>query len=537
MPVPRRPDESEERVSGVTAERVAWIALLLCLAALVVSQQGSLGFQPGHHGYLTSMGLSLAKNLSPENRFLMFTRVSIDEQGNTVFSPHNRFPVLSYVLIKGAMSLAGGDLDAQMRWAHQLMNLFFWGGLVCSYLLVRQMSGKPLLAIAVSVISYSSSYMQYYNDMVFNDIPALFGFLLVLLGVVSWRQTGSARLLYLGIFVAIALGWQAYAVLVCWATLEALSTVKRLGRDPRVAATTMLRHPATRALAVGVLWGGSLLSFNLYNESRVMHQDIGDLPTARSIRFRLGLAGGPADFPSYEELRWRPFLEMQVRRILKAAVPTRPLHGLLDKFSDRVQGRGGLSLEGLVILPAVVFFWSFWRLFRGSGDRLVLFTVLLSGLFWTIPMKYFTAFHDFQGIFYVGIVLVIYLALLHRLPEKALGPVVGVVLAIFVYANADLNLQKAEGSQYFAAYTRDFAKIDALIGKGRRIQAGADDQEFEQESVQLRFYMAGDYYSDARHAEFVLSKNRAHNEFLMTPDDEAVFLFRNPGGRPLQTAE
>src|SRR5439155_26712036 len=148
------------------------------------------------------------------------------------------------------------------RWAHQLMNLFFWGGLVCSYLLVRQMSGKPLLAITVSFISYSSSYMQYYNVLVFNDIPALFGFLLVLLGVVSWRQTGSARLLYLGIFVAIALGWQAYAVLVCWATLEALSTVKRLGRDPRVAATTMLRHPATRALAVGVLWGGSLLSFD-----------------------------------------------------------------------------------------------------------------------------------------------------------------------------------------------------------------------------------------------------------------------------------
>src|SRR5436190_12373517 len=393
------------------------------------------------------------------------------------------------------MSLAVGDLDAQMRWAHQLMNLFFWGGLVCSYLLVRRMSGKPLLAIAVSLISYSSYYMQYYNDMVFNDIPALFGFLLVLLGVVSCRKTGSARLLYIGIFVAIALGWQAYAVLLCWATLEALSIAKRLGPDPRVAATTLLRHPATRALAVGVLWGGSLLSFNLYNESRVMHQDIGDLPSARSIKFRLGLAGGPADFPSYEELRWRPFLEMQVRRILKAAVPTRPLHGLLDKFSERVQGRGGLRLVGLLMLPAIVLSFFLWRLFRGSGDRLALFTVFLSGLFWTIPMKYFTAFHDFQGIFYIGIVLVIDLALLHRLPEKALGPVVGIALAVFVYANADLNRQKAEGSQYFAAYTRDFAKIDALIGKGRRIQAGVDDQEFEQQSVQLRFYMAGDYYT------------------------------------------
>ena len=485
-------------MTDAAAGRWAWLVLLLCLAVLLVSQQGSLGFQPGHHGYLTSMGLAMAKNLSAENRFLMFTQVAIDEGGNKVFSPHNRFPVLSYVLIKGAMSLSGGDLDAQMRWAHQLMNLFFWGGLVCSYLLIRQMSGRPLLAIAVCLISYSSYYMQYYNDMIFNDIPALFGFLLVLLGVVSWRHTGSGQLLYIGIFVAIALGWQAYAVLVCWTTLEALWIAKRSWRNRVVAVTTIVRHPATRALAVGVLWGGSLLSFNLYNESRV---------------------------------------EMQVRRILKAAVPTRPLHGLLDKFSDRMQGRGGLRLVGLLILPVVVFSYFFWRLFRESADRLALLAVFLSGLFWTIPMKYFTAFHDFQGIFYVGMVLVIYLAMLHRLPENALGAVVGLAMVVFVYSNADLNRQKAEGSKYFSSYTRDFEKIDALIGNGRRIQAGADDKEFEQESKQLRFYMAGDYYSDASHAEFILSKNRAHNDSLMTPDNEAVFLFRNAAGRPLQPAE
>ena len=532
MPAALQSDESEMRMNDVAAGRVAWLALLFCLAVLLVAQQGSLGFLPGHHGYLTSMGMAMAKNLSPENRFLMLTQVSIDQEGKKVFSPHNRFPVLSYLLIKGAMCLSGGDLDAQMRSAHQLMNLFFWGGLVCSYLLISRMSGKPLLAIAVCLIGYSSYYMQYYDDMVFNDIPALFGFLLVLLGVVSWRRTGSSRLLYVGIFVAIALGWQAYAVLVCWATLEALWIAKRSWRYPLVAAAAVFRQPATRALAVGVLWGGSLLSFNLHNESRVMHQDIGDLPSARSIKFRLGLAGGAADFPDYQELQWRPFLEMQVRRILKAAVPTRPLHGLLDKFSDRVKGRGGLRLMGLLILPAGIFSCFFWRLFRGSADRLALLAVFLSGIFWTIPMKYFTAFHDFQGIFYVGMVLVFYLAMLHRLPGKALGAVVGLAMMIFVYSNVDLNRQKAEGSKYFAAYTRDFVTIDALIGSGRRIQAGADDKEFEQESVQLRFYMAGEYYSDASHAEFVLSKNRAYNGLLMTPDNQAAFLFGLSGSTP-----
>jgi len=298
------------------------------------------------------------------------------------------------------------------------------------------------------------------------------------------------------------------------------------------AATTICRHAAPRALAVGVLWGVSLLSFNLYNESRAMHQKIEDLPSARSIRFRLGLAGGTAEFPDYQELQWRPFLEMQVRRILKAAVPTRPLHGLLDRFSDRVKGRGGLRLLGLLILPMVLFSYFMWRLFRGSGDRLTLLVILLSGLFWTIPMKYFTAFHDFQGIFYTGMVLVAYLAMLRGLPDRSLGVAAGVALAVFVYSNADLNRQKAEGAGYFATYTRDFMKIDALVGSGRRIQAGTDDKEFDQEGVQLRFYMAGNYYSDARHAEFVLSKNRAYSDLLMTPDNQAVFLFRSSGAAP-----
>jgi hypothetical protein len=75
-------------------------------------------------------------------------------------------------------------------------------------------------------------------------------------------------------------------------------------------------------------------------------------------------------------------------------------------------------------------------------------------------------------------------------------------------------------------------RIDALIGSGRRIQAGADEQEFDQEAVQLRFYMAGNYYSDASHAEFILTKNRAYSRALMTPDNEAVYLFGRDGPTP-----
>ena len=82
-----------------------------------------------------------------------------------------------------------------------------------------------------------------------------------------------------------------------------------------------------------------------------------------------------------------------------------------------------------------------------------------------------------------------------------------------------LNRQKAEGAKYFEAYTRDFMRIDALIGSGRRIQAGVDEKEFDQEAVQLR-------------SAFVLTKNRAFDKSPMTPNNEAVYLFGRVGSTP-----
>ena len=75
-------------------------------------------------------------------------------------------------------------------------------------------------------------------------------------------------------------------------------------------------------------------------------------------------------------------------------------------------------------------------------------------------------------------------------------------------------------------------RIDALIGSRRRIQAGVDEKEFDQEAVQLRFYMAGNYCSDPSHAEFVLTKNRAFDKSPMTPNNEAVYLFGRVGSTP-----
>src|SRR5437867_1119480 len=291
-------------------------ALLLLLSALRITrtfETPTAGFLPGHHGYLSSMALAMGKNLDAEHHFLMFTRKSIDAEGKEQLDPHNRFPILSFALIGASVSWFADDPGGEMRVGRIVMLLFFWGTLVLSYRLILRLSGNPLLAAAVSLLAFSSYYMHYYDDMVFNDIPALFGFVLVLLGIAAAEIDGSHGLLWTAAFVSIALGWQGFAPLLCWWLLQSFRSLRACG-------------------------------FHLLNEKLAVHQSVGDLPSLRSIKFRLGLEGGETAFPEYLKLRWRNFLTLQARRVMKATIPTRTLHGALNALSENSGAREGYRL-------------------------------------------------------------------------------------------------------------------------------------------------------------------------------------------------
>jgi hypothetical protein len=160
---------------------------------------------------------------------------------------------------------------------------------------------------------------------------------------------------------------------------------------------------------------------------------------------------------------------------------------------------------------------------------------LLSGFLWVIPMRNFTAFHDYQSLFYAAAVLVAYLALLHRLPARASWVAGVAAVGVFSFANVDMNARKAEEAKGFEATTRDFARIAETIGPGKRILVGADPQEFADQTKRLRYYLAGSYFSDAAHAQYVVSRNRGWREPNLTPGNEVVFLFENPAEAPAAT--
>ncbi len=507
----------------MTSRLAAWLALLAAAVVLFLFQYPNPGLLPGHHGYNTSLGMALAANLGWEHRFLMFSRKSLDPEGRERLDPHNRLPILSFALIGAAIAPFRGDVIAQLGAARALMNLFLAGALAVSYLLLLEVSGRPIPAAAASLAAFSSFYLLYYNDMVYNDVPALFGFLLLLLGIARWELEGTKGLLASGVLLGLGLGWQAFGALGAWWTLDLARELKRARMGAREAIRAIPRRPATRALLAAAAWGALLLGSNLLNEWRATGGEFSNLPSVRSIRFRAGLAGEAEGTPDYAELQWGRFLVKQARRVMKATVPAGSVHGVVSRLGD-VAGSRLILVAGAAAILALLLGAMLWR----ARNRLLLGTILLSGLFWTIPLRNFSAFHEYQSLFYAGIALVFYLLILTRLPGKVLpAAALAAALALFTWSAFALNAEKAREAEPFDARTVDFASIRKTAGEGRRIQLGVTPEEFAVEAKALRFFMAGETYAGPTDAELLITRRRAYGPDPLTPGNREVFLFRN----------
>jgi hypothetical protein len=517
-------------MKGTGVKVAVWILLLAALSISLYTETHTKAFLPVHHGYLTSMGLAMGKNLDREHHFLLFTRKWIDAQGKAGVDPHNRFPILSYALIAATVSKCSDDPVCEMDRGRILMLLFCWGALVLATLMLWELSGNPLLAVCAALIGFSSYFLQYYNDMVFNDVPALFGFILVLYGITLFETRGNLWVLWLGTMLAIALGWQAYGALLTWWVLVAIRSVTTVGL--KGGPGDLIRHRATRTMVMAVAWGCLLLVFNIFNEKSALNVPVSELPSLKSIEFRLGVSGGSAEYPEYKELRWKNFLNKQARRVMKATIPTRPLHAAINDASEKGSKVVKIVVGVCGLAVAILAVYGFGRLLLGmKKERVAFLALLLSGLVWCLSMRHFTAFHDFQAMFYVGFAMAFWLALCSRLPEKALGWMAVLALAVFTYSAVDLNRFKTEEGRSFESRTTDFAAIRKIVGENRRIQVGQTDAEFEAEFVPFRFYMAGNYYSDPTQSQFIVTRDRAFASPNLTPGNHEYFLFRAPGSR------
>ena len=485
-------------------------------------------YRSGLHNAMSSNHLAVAANISYKHNFLGFFRQTLEANGTRSYVPYNRFPIGGYALIKLAISPFDSNLSAQIYAARILMLLFFAAIGVLAYLSLCRLTSNRWIALTATLLSLSSYYCLYYNDLVATEAcPDLFGVLLVFHGMVIFVQKGYFRQLLVKTCLALLLGWHVSALLLPFIVLGLANEFIKDARSARLSYPIVLCLSLLRSryLVLGVsalFFGMAVLSFNFANEyfalkggSWLIH-----LPSFQSF---LSRTGQNEHFTAQyaESLAWLPFLKSQFYRIGVASLP---------HFSIVPEELPGI-IFGIFIFSACLIGLMFVR------HKILLATLALFGLCWSLPMRHTTAFHNFEGLFYIGIPLVFYSIVfyyIHRLSRNRLIAYLSVTsLLIFVLGNFLMSRvgDGAEAAEFHKAMMADFDAIRKMT-KGETILI-MFNHELSGAWQSAAYYLAGSIvlFNNQKHqlgfADFVITRGREEKTGLLTPENRLVFLYDN----------
>jgi hypothetical protein len=495
----------------------AGVVLILGLSALcLVLQREIPGFTAGHHGRLSAHGMVLAANMSLAQRGFTFDSARVDADGTVSRTAYNRFPTTSFLLVKAAMGFAKGNMRLEILYARVVMMLFFLGGLLCAYLGLYHVLPGSQAAASTALLTFASWHLGQYNDMVFNDVPTLFGMLLCFHGMVVHSVQGRRLQLYVKALVAVSLGWQSLALLAPYAVFGLVRcTVQR-----RSFLRIVFCHEVLSGL-LGLLAACGILAFSVWNEAAITGEPFRETSTVRSAQFRTGMDAEQSRKYS-QHLEWGRFTRLQFYRVGRMCYPNpgRP--------DDRVLRRRVFQTYGVIACVAALAAAACLR------QRVVMFALICSGVLWAVPMRAFTAFHDFQTIFYVGFPLVLFWgasAVVSRWGPRLLPALLGVAVAAFLLSFVSLQGDKARKSEWTGSVTEDFQTIAGVTGKGRRILAS--DVPYRLVVGRARdYYLSGSYHAPAQQAEFAISANPKYKSHSLTPGNRCLFLAQKVAAAP-----
>ena len=527
--------------------------LLLALSSAFVfgNDRDSFYYRVGHHPHITSQSLTLAANLSPDHNFLMFIRQTLDTDGELAYEPYNRFPIGTYLLVKLAILPFEGDFSAQILAARLLTLAFFAAAALLAYLALRRLTSSSWIALAATLLTFSSFYWLHYNDMVATEFISVIGVMVTFHGMVVFAQEGRFRQLLFKTCIALLLGWYVYALLLPFIILglggELIGALRAHMSIPLIdqvkrASLTLLR---SRYLLLGIaalLFGLATLGLNFASEYYALKGEtpLTELPSFQSM---LNRSGQSEEFSSQhaETVAWNNYLPRQIYRIGEMMIP----YGVPGYD---ITGWGGLVGGGGIkdiLLSSALRHWIGIAACAACVVGLIytrhkhLFaTIVLAGFFWAIPMRHNTAFHEFETLNYTGIPLFLFaLALLgaRRLfgerPVGALAVGAAALFAVSAFQMSDVGNVFGLDEVYKEAMA-DFETIRPLVErKTVFVHQYPNRWMFSGAYRSTHYYLTGSvilfiHESDRRSlADLVVTRERKQGEALLTPNNRHIFLY------------
>ena len=195
------------------------LPLLLLLVALstvfLFANDRSHFYRPVGHDWLTAQYIAIAENLSPRQGFLPYVYRYRDADGNPYYATYARWPIGSYALVKLAVAPFSDRFTTRIYAARVAMLLLFAAAAVLAYFTLVRISGDRWIALTATLLSFSSYYALFYNDVLAPDvIPALFGILLTAHGMALFEQERRWPQLAVKSCIALLLCWHVYALLL-----------------------------------------------------------------------------------------------------------------------------------------------------------------------------------------------------------------------------------------------------------------------------------------------------------------------------------
>jgi hypothetical protein len=501
----------------------AWALLGVAGICIVLLPSEMRGFPRGTQiGIVSAHGMGLASSLSPKTGFVMYQMALRNADGDIEYTPYNPWPPIPFSLIRGAMAIGGSSLSRQVTSARTLMHLFMFAALIVAFLILRIIFKNEIASATATVLAFSSYYAMAYNDLVYNDVPALFGCLLVVHGIVLFWKSGGYRQLVAKSLIAVSLGWQVFAVLGAFAVV---SLCRRWSRAGLVEAA---RGRTTRLLVIVAAYGVVIIAVNLVNETRLTGTPIRELRTLHSsFLHRLGMEDRErrADVTA-----WGPFNQLQLYRLGRAVAPYAPVKTDGDEDVRRTHSLESAEMESFLLLRiiGVVAAVACLVLLLLSTSRRCLAVLALAGPLWVYPLRYFTGPHEYQSLYYIGIPLVLFSTLIARIPLSKTIPQVAVVViagVVFAMSHFSMNQWKAENSVEPNAITADFQNIVEETKPGSTVLVSRR-YRMQQSKLywELPFYLRGRYLTlvDSQ-ADYVIHMTRSSRNVL-TPDNMFVFV-------------
>ena len=527
-----------------------WTYLPLALLLIALSTIFLFGGER-HHFYrtgsnaLTANHITVAMNLSHKHNFVGYYYRSLNDDGDVVYFPYNRLPQGGYALIKLATMPFGDNLSASLYVGRLLMLSLFAAAALFAYLALCRIVSNRWVALTATLLAFASYYGLFYNDTVTTDgMPDLFGVMLTFHGIVIFAQEGRLRQLLLKACFALLLGWHVYALLLTFIVLGLGSELIRLFSLPRASVSSYLLLLRSRYVILGVvslIVGVTVLAFNFTNEYLALNGEtpLSELRSVQSALRRTGI--GLSHTYDRSILEWQSFLKEQIYRVGVVSAPY--------ALAEYGKALGKFERTLYVLLGAFMAVGALGALLidpRRIQHKMLLATLALFNFCYALLVRQHVAFHNFEGVYHIGIPLVLFALVLlfvhKRFGKRFIVEIAVAALAIFGISAHQMSLvgNSVEAAEFQDAISSDFQAIRDKIPQDKIVYipirpSWKADTAFAGTPRASIYYLSGRVIAHSnnpdlcRLADFIITAQREEGAALLTPNNRLRFLYeRSP---------